>query len=90
MKSFFIPAGSSIKVQLKVCHRVAEMPPQRTGGGVEERRGGVGGGGGGAQQEREDTVNKINYAKCPGAHQSRGNNARVRVCTHTACMLFSQ
>lgn len=79
MKSFFIPAGSSIKVQLKVCHRVAEMPPQRTGGG-----------GGGTQQEREDTVNKINYAKCPGAHQSRGNNARVRVCTHTACMLFSQ
>lgn len=36
MKSFFIPAGSSIKVQLKVCHRVAEMPAQRTGGGVEE------------------------------------------------------
>lgn len=79
MKSFFIPAGSSIKVQLKVCHRVAEMPAQRTGEGGE-----------GAQQEREDTVNKINYAKCPRAHQSRGNNARVTESTHTACMLFSQ
>lgn len=68
MKSGFIPAGSSIKEQLKVCHRFAKMPAQRVGGTT----GGWGGG----------VVNKINYAKFPGAHQSRGNNARVRVRAH--------
>ena len=34
---------------------------------------------GGHNRRERDTVNKINYAKCPGAHQSRGNNVRVRV-----------
>lgn len=51
-----------------MCHRVAKMPARRVG------EGGTTGGRG--------AVNKINYAKCPGAHQSRGNNARVRVRAH--------
>ena len=70
MKSCFIPAGSSIKEQLKVCQRVAKMPTQGVGAG---RR---------AQQQGGGAVNKINYAKCPGAHQSPANDARVRVRAH--------
>lgn len=62
------------------------MPSRRANAATEDRRGGMGGGGG-TQQHREDTVNKINYAKCPRTHQSRGNNGGVRVRTHTACML---
>lgn len=41
MKSFFIPDGSSTKVQLKVCHRVTEMPPQKSRGGGSLAKGGV-------------------------------------------------
>lgn len=73
-----------------------EVGEGATGAGGKEGGTREGEGGGIAQQERgresegEDVVNKINYAKCPGAHQSRGNNARVRVRAHVACMLFSQ
>lgn len=47
------------------------------GGGVR----GEGGWGGG-------TVNKIHYAKCRGAHPSRGNNAGVRVSSTAALCAF--
>lgn len=80
MNSFFIPAEPSIKapsagaiksVSSRRGNATAGTQPPRKGQGDQQHR-----------REGEDILNKINYAKCPSAHQSGGNNGHVSARPH--------